>query len=403
MTAIPASRVNYFERQYLRLAEFRDEQAYHISIRRRHNLSHHSWGIVTGLEVVLEAGVPVVRPGLAVDGYGRELLLSDRFTIDKTMFDRYGTNRLDLWLEYDIAAADAGASVASCNPSEPRQGYRAIERARLTIERASPGPVEARRPSVVPPEAVDAILGDTPDDPSRRWPVYLGRLSMKIPEDGKPVYTVEPTSLAYIGLNAEIIDHPGNPSRIELGHASDVNDPDTRTVAGTPWEYEGNADREFAVFVPTDDPKTALRPTIAVYSTGTEIRGATVVHGNLILDGSSLVFADAVPELDAPKDPDPALYRVGGGGTDELRIDLGQLTTPTTVRKLVLGLVKDGEFKAALEISIQQGATPTVTVKGDLRVEGVFRGSDIRLRTLSQDLIPQLAGMLQMGILSGGP
>src|SRR6478672_8917738 len=98
MTAVPATRVYYFDRQFLRLAEFQDEQAYHIALRRRHNLSHHSWGIVTGLAIMKEGDVLVLLPGLAVDGYGRELMLTDRITIDRSVFDRYGANRLDVWL-----------------------------------------------------------------------------------------------------------------------------------------------------------------------------------------------------------------------------------------------------------------------------------------------------------------
>jgi hypothetical protein len=400
MTAIPASRVNYSEHQYLRLAEFHDEQAYHIALRRRHNLSHHSWGIVTGLELVLEQKVPVVRPGLAIDGYGRELLLLDRFTVDRPVFDRYGTNRLDLWLEYDLAGADAGAPAATCDPATPRQQYRAIERARVVVERASAGPVEPRRPEIVPAEALDAVIGATPDDPLRRWPVYLGRLGMKISEAGTPEYTVVPAGLPYIGLNAEIIDHPGNASRLELGRADPSVD-DRRDIGGETCVYKGETGREFAVFVPPDDGDlSSLKPTIAVTDGATQIRGTTVVHGNLVLDGSSLLFLNAVAEKDVDVTEGPAIYRVAAGG-DELRIDFGD--SALAVRRFVLGLTKDGQFQPALEITLENGkSAPTVTVKGDFRVEGTFAGNDIRLRTLSQDLIPQLAAMLQLGILSGG-
>lgn len=402
MTAIPASRVNYFERQYLRLAEFQDEQAYHIALRRRHNLTHHWWGIVVGLELVLEQKVPVVRPGLAIDGYGRELLLLDRITVDRPVFDRYGTNRLDLWLEYDLDGADAGAPAAICDPAEPRRAYRAIERAKVVAIRASAGPLDPRRPEVVPTEDLDALVGDTPDDPQRRWPVYLGRLSMKIPETGTPEYTVVPAALAYIGLNAELIDHPGNAARLELGHVSDPNTDDTRDIGGTMCGYKGEKDREFAVFVPPADGdfSSPLNPTIAVTPAGTQVRGTTTVHGNLVLDGAALVFPAAIPEQDATMmDGDPVIYRVSAGG-DELRIDFGDSFTAN--RKLVLGLTKDGKFQSALEIFMEQGKTaPTVRIAGDFRVEGTFTGNDIRLRTLSQDVIPQLAAMLQLGILSG--
>src|SRR5437016_875517 len=107
MPLAPPTRVNYFDRQFIRLAELKDEQAYHLEIHRRHDLSHHSWGIVLGLEIIKEQdGRPGLRPGVAVDGYGRELLLLERRVIDREDFDRYGTSRLDLWLEYELEFTD---------------------------------------------------------------------------------------------------------------------------------------------------------------------------------------------------------------------------------------------------------------------------------------------------------
>src|SRR5262245_16990596 len=109
MSAVPASRVNYFDRQFIRLAELTDEQAYHQQLHRRHNLSHHSWGIVAGLALTTDNdGRPVVQPGLAVDGYGRDLLLLNRRVFSRDDFDRFATSRLDLWLEYRLAFADGG-------------------------------------------------------------------------------------------------------------------------------------------------------------------------------------------------------------------------------------------------------------------------------------------------------
>ena len=61
MPAVLASRVNYHERQFIRLAEMCDEQAYHRQLHRRHNLTHHAWGIVAGLELVVNDGLPQVR------------------------------------------------------------------------------------------------------------------------------------------------------------------------------------------------------------------------------------------------------------------------------------------------------------------------------------------------------
>jgi hypothetical protein len=400
MTAVPAMRVNYFDRQFLRLAEFQDEQAYHIALRRRHNLSHHSWGIVTGLAIVKEGDLLVLQPGIAVDGYGRELLLADRTTIDRAVFDRYGATRLDVWLEYELGSADANAPPDICDPLSAGHQYRVTETSHVTFERAAAADVDARSPRVVPPDVVAASLPDTPDDPKQRWPVYLGRVSMKLGATGTAELAIEQTALAYVGLNAELIDHPANASRIELGHRSSTGaTADQRDIAGVTWTYQGETERAFAVFVPGTDANTALAPTISVTPQSTQILGTTEIHGDLVLDGTTLLFPSGVPEARVSADQGPAIYRATNGG-DALRIDLGD--TQNAARKLVIGVTKDGQFRSVLEIAIPTGGTPAqVTITGDLHVQGSFSGPDIRLRTLSQDLIPQLAAMLQVGVLTG--
>jgi hypothetical protein len=400
MTAVPAMRVNYFDRQFLRLAEFRDEQAYHIALRRRHNLSHHSWGIVTGLAIVKEDTVLVVQPGLAVDGYGRELMLTDRITIERAVFDRYGANRLDVWLEYELGSADANAPPDACDPLASGHRYRAIETSHVVFERAAAADVDARSPRVVPADVVGASLPDTPDDPKVRWPVYLGRVSMKLGATGVAELRVEQSALAYIGLNAELMDHPANAARIELGHRSVPHAAaDRREIAGVDWTYEGEEQRAFAVFVPSENHDVALKPTISVTAGSTQIRGTTEVHGDVVLDGTTLVFPDGVPEARVKADEAAAIYRASNGA-DELRIDFGD--TANAARKLVIGVTKDGKFQSVLEIVMPTGGTaPQVTITGDLHVQGTFSGPDIRLRTLSQDIIPQLAAMLQVGVLTG--
>ena len=72
-------RVNYYDRQFLRAAEFQDEQAYHLDRRRRHSRGLHSAGVVEGLLVTRTAGTTDqvdIGPGWAVDQQGREIVLS---------------------------------------------------------------------------------------------------------------------------------------------------------------------------------------------------------------------------------------------------------------------------------------------------------------------------------------
>jgi hypothetical protein len=203
----------------------------------------------------------------------------------------------------------------------------------------------------------------------------------------------------YAGLMAAIIDHPGTPARIELGLPSDQ--PNVRTVGGVTYTYAspGANRRDFAVFVPPSDPSLPIQATISVESVGTQIRGTTIVHGNVVLDGTALEFPGPINIAASPGSlvGDPSIYRAKDGGNDELRIDAGDADKAN--RRIVIGLSKDGKFQPALTIDFSQ-ATPRVTVHGDLHLEGAFDADDIRLRTLKEDVVPQLAAMFNLAVLS---
>ena len=401
MALAPPTRVNYFDRQFIRLAELRDEQAYHLGIHRRHNLSHHSWGIVSGLEIVTEQdGRPALQPGLAVDGYGRELLLLERRAIDREDFDRYGTSRLDLWLEYELEFADDRLAPVECGEADPRRRYRAIERAHVAMTRGGALP-DPRRPPGVPADVLTQEPSlSTSDDPRDRWPVYLGRIVMTLQPSGPPRFTVDIADRVYAGLNAAVIDHPGNAARIELGLRP--QDKETRVIEGDEVTYVAGPQRDFAVFVPgtgtTLDP--VLDPVLSVDAAATHVRGDATVHGNLILDGAALQFPDNSDGEPASVEH-PTIYRTTDG-SDELRIDIGSLNAAK--RRLVVGATKDGEFVRALEVAFvdSTGATPTaiVTVYGDLRIEGTIKSPDVRTRTVTAEVAALLTGMVQAGIAS---
>lgn len=71
-------RLNYYNSQFLKEEDFRDEQLYHKEMRRFHNRSLHTWGVVAGLEVRPVAGARkvTVAPGTAIDRLGREIVLT---------------------------------------------------------------------------------------------------------------------------------------------------------------------------------------------------------------------------------------------------------------------------------------------------------------------------------------
>src|SRR5258708_2643422 len=90
-------RLHYYQKQYLGALDFEDQQTYHRDMRRRLNLAHHTWGIVTGLELKdtsTEAGKPTdiyITPGMAIDGYGREIVKFTQTPLDVSLFQQYRT------------------------------------------------------------------------------------------------------------------------------------------------------------------------------------------------------------------------------------------------------------------------------------------------------------------------
>jgi hypothetical protein len=72
-------RLNYYDHQFLRAGDFSDEQTYHLTMRRLHNSSLHTWGIGQGLQVALATGGTgtkvTVSAGVAIDSAGREIVL----------------------------------------------------------------------------------------------------------------------------------------------------------------------------------------------------------------------------------------------------------------------------------------------------------------------------------------
>src|SRR5882757_5699608 len=99
MASMSIERVNYFEGQFLRVEDFQDEQAYQIAMRRRHNIAQHSWGIVQGLEPQLVEGTLYVTPGLAIDVFGREVVLDRLQRLPTETFTDLDVTQLEAWIE----------------------------------------------------------------------------------------------------------------------------------------------------------------------------------------------------------------------------------------------------------------------------------------------------------------
>ena len=109
MSGDTIERMNYFQFQQVGAEDFRLEQEYHREARARHDLGPHSWGIVQGCEIVEtpregDAGFVDIKvtPGLAVDGFGRRIVLMEPIAVPPELFSVFNSERLlELWLHYE--------------------------------------------------------------------------------------------------------------------------------------------------------------------------------------------------------------------------------------------------------------------------------------------------------------
>lgn len=409
-------RVNYFPRQYLRRQDFSDEQSYQIALRRRHNISHHSWGVVVGLDIAVEEGVLLIRPGIAVDGYGRELFLAGKYAISSDTFANLGSNRLDVWLNYDsVPNTPAPPGYLACDPANPDNFYRSSEQSRVSLERAPVSRVNARQPKSVPTVlATAAVQMQTPDDPLVLWPVYLGRVTfLPDQQDPQTQYSIDATDRPYAGVVAEAIDHPANATRVEIGRVSTASD--QRIVGAVTFTYKSVTDannaRGFAVFVPPNDldPQSAeaqLDPRFEIDTNSQNfLRGTSTVYGNVQLNGGAVQFKNPSTVEPTSSRKWPSIYRVAADTSDELRIDLGAVANGPA---FVLGLTNpDGSFRPSLRLEYKapdssKDPEPLVTIYGDLVLNGLVQCPDIIFRSLSTEALNALLASFQAGVIAAG-
>jgi len=141
MATLDILRLHYYERQFLGASDLEDQQAYLRDMRRRHNVGHHTWGIVVGLELVEKPadGNPgavnvFVQPGMAVDGYGREIIVTAPVPLDPLLFDSFAVKQhRQVWIAYDQEKAKAPA-VGYTQCDQENQYGRVLETYKFVID-----------------------------------------------------------------------------------------------------------------------------------------------------------------------------------------------------------------------------------------------------------------------------
>jgi hypothetical protein len=352
MASDTIARVNYYDRQFLRTQDFVDEQSYQIAMRRRHNIAHHRWGIVEGLQLVSEEQNLFVQPGMAVDVFGRELILDDRQLLPASAFEDKGSEVLNAWLVYGTVGSDqAPKGYAGCGSRSGTLYYRVQERPQIRLQPPDPQFPDPRDPKGVLPGDIGFDASRTPpDDPQRFWPVFLGKITRDLTNKQQP-FSVDPSGRPYVGLVGENVIAPSGSAKLQIGSevAADNN--------------------QFALLI--RDANSQFQPKLTIDKDGvTEIQGRTTVHGDVKLTRGAIEFGAGVVTGPQPW----RIYRnqstLSSGSTqtiqNELRIEMAAGAAGSN--RVVIGhwSAKDSQFKPCLTIDDQCN----VTVHGNLVVEG---------------------------------
>ncbi len=183
-------RPSYRDGMYLGAQDFIAEQDYELDLRRRLCLGQHAWGVFEGLDLAEQPDPGTgntsvfVLPGLAIDGFGRPLLVFASMPLDLALFQgpEFQTDQwVKVWLLYQPVPTDP-----------PRLGYELCDDPSLTTRTQEtavlavgdqPGqhdPVRvAGQPvpdSSLPPDTSAGYAALPDDSELARWPVCLGQV-----------------------------------------------------------------------------------------------------------------------------------------------------------------------------------------------------------------------------------
>jgi hypothetical protein len=312
MTSDGLTRAQFADRQFLRTSTMVDEQDYHIGARRRQNLLRGSWGIIEGLRLEGGAEGLAVTPGVAIDGYGREIVLGERTGIPRSRFEEKGTRLLDIWIEYRRVALEATpAGYAGCKPCASSAGavaysrWREAPQLRFELPPDTDTPNRREPPGVPDADFAFASYRTAPHEDQAVWPVFLGQVRLDT-ENREHPYIVNEEGRPYAGLIGEAVAAPSGKASLRLGTAG------SDTTA------------RFAVSVLGQDPDnphcTTLNPQFEIDPCGkATIHGRTVVLGDVVMDGGKVEFKAGTVER---SNPASVSHHQDAGGTHELRIEL---------------------------------------------------------------------------------
>jgi hypothetical protein len=146
MPTTEITRPNYYEGQYLGAQDLVAAQEYQRQQDQRHRLAAHTWGIAVGLELEerpqpgsSDAVDVYVKPGYAVDGFGRATVVLTPYKISETLFAQFTFDPalpdgrwISVWLRYREQKTNLPRpGFAVCDVGD--QVYRILETFRVVV------------------------------------------------------------------------------------------------------------------------------------------------------------------------------------------------------------------------------------------------------------------------------
>ena len=326
MTAI--ERPQYTQGQTLGAADFRAEQLYHRNGRRRHLLAPHTWGIVLGLELVEQpnpADATVVdimlRPGLATDGYGRELMVDSALRLDPAAFSAfYDLAHRAVYLAYDEVSS--GHDANRYDDCLPGRQTRITEGYRIVVDPSPPlhDDVDiAGQPGVVVPDGGTLPAGavSIPDDESIPYQTLSEAASTR--------WLVRLGDVKWDGTTGQF--RPADPSALING----------RHYAGLIADHLLGADGRLRI-APRDDPDADTpNPDDADFATVVgrlRVKGRINAEKDVHLEASALRFVNPPPAT-TPVPITVSRRTTLSGSEENLWVQLGE--TPDDANHLLIG------------------------------------------------------------------
>ena len=139
-------RNHYFHGKFLTEKDLSDEQHYFREKQRLLNLNIFGWGSVSGLHVSAGKSDITVAPGMALDGYGREIVLMKRATIPLPK------KRLCWWVVVQYAERQTDPVPVRGNGGDTSQPSRIEEG--VEISYASENPCDQKMTKNAGPECI---------------------------------------------------------------------------------------------------------------------------------------------------------------------------------------------------------------------------------------------------------